>query len=187
MRSRRSLFFAALGIVATVIIVLVLVTPRFLQARAIHTLGVNAPNDGQWATSSWAPSDNAILGTAQNTTSDVWFTGNNGTIGEVFYPTADIPDTTLLQFLIGNSSHSWINQEKNDTLSKVHLYDNHSLACAVTNTAKNGDYSLTKIIYTDPTRNSLVQQVTFRALQGHLADYLLYAYYDPTIHDKGIE
>ena len=185
MRSRRSLFFAALGIVATIIVVLALVIPRFLQARAIHTFGGSAPNDGQWTTSSWAPSDNTIMGTAQNTTSDVWFTGSNGTIGEVFYPTADVPDTTLLQFLVGDSGHSWINQEKNDTVSKVRLYDNHSLAWVVTNTAKNGAYVLTKVIYTDPARNSLVQHVTFKALRGHLADYLLYVYYDPTIHDKG--
>src|SRR5689334_7106370 len=120
-RNRRSLFLAALGIVATIIIVLALVIPRFLQARAIHTFGGNAPNDGQWTTSNWAPSDNTILGTAQNNTSDVWFTGSNGTIGEVFYPTADVLNTTLLQFLIGDSSHSWVNQEKNDTIGRAHV------------------------------------------------------------------
>src|ERR1051326_6443697 len=185
MRNRSSLFLAALGIVATIIIVLALVIPRFLQARTTHTFGGNAPNDGQWTTSSWVPSDNTILGTAQNTTSDVWFTGSSGTVGEVFYPTADVPNTTLLRFLVGNSGHNWVNQEKSDTVSKVRLYDNHSLAWVVTNTAKNGDYALTKIVYTDPSRNSLIQQVTFKALRGHLADYLLYVYYDPTMHDKG--
>ena len=30
-----------------------------------------------------------------------------------------------------------------------------------------------------------MQQVTFKALRGHLADYLLYVYYDPAIHNKG--
>src|SRR5712692_2159587 len=185
LRNRRSLLFSAFVIIAAIIVVLVLVIPRFFQAHTVHTITGTAPNNNQWTTSSWAPSDNTILGTAQNSTSDIWFTGSNGIIGEVFYPTADTPNTTALQFLIGDSSHTWVNQEKSDTISKVRLYNNHSLAWVVTNTAKNGDYQLTKIIYTDPARNSVVQQVTFKALQGHLADYLLYVYYDPTIHNKG--
>jgi glucoamylase len=185
LRNRRSLLISTFAIIAAIIVVLVLVIPRFFQAHAVHTIGGTTPNNGQWASSTWAPSDNTILGTAQNTTSDVWFTGSNGTIGEVFYPTADTPNTTALQFLISDSSHTWVNQEKNDTISNVRLYNNHSLAWLVTNTARNGDYQLTKIVYTDPARNSIIQQITFKALQGHLADYQLYVYYDPTIHDKG--
>ena len=101
LRNRRSLLISALVIVAAIIVVLVLVIPRFFQAHTVHTIGGTAPNDNQWTLSAWASSNNTILGTAQNTTSDVWFTGSNGTIGEVFYPTADTPDTTALQFLIG--------------------------------------------------------------------------------------
>src|SRR5215471_11878934 len=183
--NHRSLLFSVFMIIAAIIVVLVLALPRFLQAHTVHTIGGTAPNNDRWTTSSWSPSDNTILGTAQNTTSDVWFTGNNGTIGEVFYPTADIPNTTALQFLIGDSSHTWVNEEKNDTISQVRLYNNHSLAWLVTNTAKNGDYQFTKIIYTDPARNSIIQQITFKALQGHLVDYQLYVYYDATIHNKG--
>lgn len=185
MRSPRSFLFAALLIIAAIIVVLVLVIPRLFQGQAVHTISGIAPNNNQWTNSTWAPSNNTILGTAQNTTSDVWFTGSNGIIGEVFYPTADTPNTTALQFLIDNSNHTWINQEQRDTISKVRLYNNHSLAWIVTNTAKNGDYQLTKIIYTDPARNSIIQQVTFKAIQGHLADYQLYVSYDPTMHDRG--
>jgi glucoamylase len=170
MRNPRPLLFSALLIIAAIIVVLVLVIPRFFQTQAVHTISGIAPNNNQWANSTWAPSDNTILGTAQNAASDVWFTGSNGIIGEVFYPTADTPNTTALQFLIGNSNHTWINQEKLDTISKVRLYNNHSLAWIVTNTAKNGAYQLTKTIYTDPARNSVIQQVTFKALQGHLSD-----------------
>ncbi len=185
LRNRSSLLFSAFVIIAAIIVVLVLALPRFFQAYAVHTIGGTAPNNDRWTNSTWAPSNNTILGTAQNAASDVWFTGSNGIIGEIFYPTADTPNTTALQFLIGDSSHTWVNQEKTGTIPKVRLYNNHSLAWIVTNTAKNGDYQLTKIIYTDPARNSVVQQVTFKALQGHLADYLLYVYYDPAIHNKG--
>src|SRR5208337_183213 len=41
-----------------------------------YASGGSAPN-GPGAASNWAPSNNTILGTAANTTSDVWFTGYN--------------------------------------------------------------------------------------------------------------
>ena len=72
-----------------------------------------------------------------------------------------------------------------DTTSTTTLYDPHSLAWTVTNTAKNGKYKIVKTIYTDPTRNSLIQQVTFTALSGTLSNYLLYALYNPTMHNAG--
>ena len=152
--------------------------------HSVHAAGGTAPGAPGTA-SFWAPSTNSFLGTAQNTTSDVWFTGYNGIIGEVYYPTADTPNTTDLQFLVGDSGHSWVDEEKVATTSQTQLYDNHSLAWTVTNTASSGKYRITKIIYTDPTRNSLIQQVTFSALSGDLSNFLLYALYNPTIHDAG--
>jgi len=149
-----------------------------------YASGGSAPN-GPGAASNWAPSNNTILGTAANTTSDVWFTGYNGIIGEVFYPTADTANTTDLQFLIGDSAHTWVDEEKTATNSSVQLYDNHSLAWVVTNTARSGQYRITKTVYTDPSRNSLIQQVTFTALSGTLSNYLLYTLYNPTINNAG--
>src|SRR5260370_36749794 len=170
LRNPRSLFFSAFVIVAAIIVVLVLLIPRFFQAHAVHTFGGTAPNNNQWTNSTWAPSDNTILGTAQNTISDVWFTGSNGIIGEVYYPTADTPNISALQFLIGDSSHTWVNQEKTGTIPKVRLYNNHSLAWIVTNTAKNGDYQLTKIISTEPAPTSACRQVTCKPSQGTRAN-----------------
>ncbi len=181
-KHRRLLLFVALPILILLVISL-LVFPRFINT-APHTAGGPAPR-GSWTASSWAPSNNTILGTAPNTSSDVWFTGYNGIISEVFYPRADTPDTTALQFLVGDSNHTWVDEERVDTTSHAQLYDNHSLAWTVTKTAKNNKYQIKKIIYTDPARNSLIQQVTFTALTGTLSNYQLYVYYDPAIHDGG--
>jgi hypothetical protein len=87
----------------------------------VYASGASAPK-GPGAASNWTPSNNTLLGTAANTTSDVWFTGYNGIIGEVFYPTADTPNTTDLQFLIGDSAHTWVDEEKIATTSSVQLY-----------------------------------------------------------------
>ncbi|MBV9712561.1 MAG: hypothetical protein JO011_16780, partial [Ktedonobacteraceae bacterium] len=154
-----------------------------LSAGLVYASGT-APN-GPGVPSFWAPSTNTILGTAATTRSDVWFTGYNGIISEVFYPTADTPNTTDLQFLVGDSGHTWVDEEKVATTSTATLYNPHSLAWTVTDSAKNGKYKVTRTIYTDPTRNSLIQQVTFTALSGTLSNYLLYMLYNPTIHNAG--
>ncbi|MGH2478376.1 MAG: glycoside hydrolase family 15 protein, partial [Ktedonobacteraceae bacterium] len=168
-----------------VLIALLLITCIFsLSFPQLAYAGGTAPS-GPGLSSNWTPSNNTILGTAANTTSDLWFTGYNGIIGEVFYPTADTPNTTDLQFLIGDSNHSWVDEEKVDTTSSTKLDDPHSLAWTTTNSAKNGKYRISKTIYADPGRNSLIQQVTFTALTGTLSNYLLYVLYNPTMHNAG--
>ena len=152
---------------------------------AQHTYASGAAPNGPGAASFWTPSNDTLFGTAANTTSDVWFTGYNGIIGEVFYPTADTPNTTDLQFLVGDSSHSWVDEEKVATTSTARLYNNHSLAWTVTKTASSGKYRISKTFYSDPNRNSLIQQTTFTALTGTLSNYLLYVLYNPTMHDAG--
>ncbi len=111
--------------------------------------------------------------------------GYNGIVSEVFYPTADYANSTDLQFLVGDSSHTWVDEEKTATNSTAVLYDPHSLAWVYTNVAKSGKYQLSKTIYTDPARNSLIQQVTFTALTGTLSNYLLYALYNPSMRNGG--
>jgi glucoamylase len=105
--------------------------------HSVDAVGGTAPS-GPGIASFWTPSKNTFLGTAQNTSSDVWFTGYYGIIGEVFYPTADMPNTTDLQFLVGDSGHTWVDEEKVTTTSQTQLYNTHSLAWMVTNTATSG-------------------------------------------------
>jgi glucoamylase len=133
----------------------------------------------------WSSSTLTFLGTASNPTSKVWFTGFNGILGEVFYPSVDKPATVDWQFLVGDARHTWVDEEKNDTTSQVTLNDARSLAWTITNTSKNGLYQIQKTIFTDPNRNSLIQQVTFTALEGTLSNFNLYTLYHPAIDNEG--
>ena len=180
---RKQLFTIALVILAAIPLIILL--PRYLRGPHTFPLTSGEAPDGNWTTSTWAPANNTLLGTAANPSSDVWFTGHDGIVSSVFYPTADTPNSTILEFLIGNSAHTWVDEEQYDTTAQTRLYNNHSLAWITTNTAKNGRYQIKKIVYTDPTRDSLIQQVTFTALKGTLADYLLYVYYDTAMQDAG--
>ncbi len=133
----------------------------------------------------WSPSTLTFLGTAQNSTSNLWFTGFNGIIGEVFYPSVDQPATVDWQFLVGDSTSTWVDEEKQDTISQVALNNPRSLSWTVTNTAKNGNYQIQKTIFTDPNRNTLIQQITFTALRGTLGNFKLYTLYHPAIANQG--
>ena len=133
----------------------------------------------------WSPSTLTFLGTASNPTSKVWFTGFNGILGEVFYPRADNPATVDWQFLVGDAGNTWVDEEKRDTTSQVTLNHPHSLSWMINNTAKSGLYQIQKLIFTDPNRNTLIQQVTFTALKGTLADFNLYTLYHPAIDNEG--
>jgi glucoamylase len=133
----------------------------------------------------WSPSTLTFLGTAQNPISKVWFTGFDGILGEVFYPSVDQPATVDWQFLVGDAANSWVDEEKRDTTSQVNLHDAHSLSWTITNTAKNGSYQIQKTIFTDPNRNTLIQQVTFTALKGTVGDFDLYTLYHPALANEG--
>ncbi|MBD3560902.1 hypothetical protein H6S82_18895 [Planktothrix sp. FACHB-1355] len=134
----------------------------------------------------WSPSTLTFLGTAQNPNSKVWFTGDNGIISQVFYPSADKADTVDWQFLVGDADKTWVEEEKQDTTSKVALNNDRSLAWDITNKAKNGKYQIEKTIFTDPNRNTVIQQITFTALNGNIGDFNLYTLYHPAIDNQGI-
>lgn len=133
----------------------------------------------------WAPSTLTFLGTASNSTSKVWFTGFDGILGEIFYPWADRPATVDWQFLVGDARHTWVDEEKQDTTSQVTLNDARSLSWNITNTAKNRSYQIHKTIFTDPNRNTLIQQITFTALKGTVGDFNLYTLYHPALSNQG--
>ncbi|AFZ19401.1 glycosyl hydrolase [Allocoleopsis franciscana] len=133
----------------------------------------------------WSPANLTVLGTAANPTSQVWFTGFDGILGEVFYPEVDTPATVDWQFLVGDANHTWVDEEKRDTTHQVTLNNLHSLSWTITNTAKNRLDQIQKTIFTDPNRNTLIQQVTFTALKGTLRDFHLYTLYHPALDNQG--
>ncbi len=152
------------------------------------TLYTGTAPGGPGLGSTWSPSNKTFLGRAENpssTANDVWFTGANGILTEMFYPTVDTPDYTDLQFIVGDANHTWDQTEKANATHSVSLVNNNALAWNVTNTGTNGDWQIKKTIYTDPNSPVVIQQVTFTALKGTLGDYLLYVLANPAQYGNG--
>lgn len=130
----------------------------------------------------WSPGDKKFFGRAAapaNTADDVWFTGTNGILTELYYPTPDTPNFHDQQFIVGDAGHTWDAAEKTAAKHTVALTKDDALAWKVTNTGNNEAWRITKTIYTDPGSPVVDEHVTFTALRGTLGDYVLYQLSNP--------
>ena len=143
-----------------------------------------APGVPAW----WAPGDKQAVGTALSDKSPVWFTLAEGVVTEVYYPRVDIANTRDLQFLlVGDDADSFF-EERRDTLSVVKRSDSRALAWQVTNTERQGRFTIIKRVITDPARPALLMHCAIQRHAAHggpaLRPYLLLA---PHINNRGDE
>ena len=124
------------------------------------------------------------LGTAENTTSKVWFTIANGVLSDVYYPTNDNTNVETLQYVVTDGS-TFADIQTRDTTYTVELLDAQALDCRVTVTAKSGKYRIITDYLTDPANNTVVMHAKFQPLVGDLSSYQLYVIYNPSINGNG--
>jgi glucoamylase len=148
------------------------------QARA-----TTAP-DGPGANASWNETDGTQgFATALSSTSKVWYTLGNGALENVFYPQTDQPDTYGLQYYVTDGS-TFTDSETANTTHAVSLADPTSLTWTQTNTATNGDFTITKTYVADPARSVVLVQTTFDNLTS--TPLYLYADYQPYLANDGM-
>lgn len=148
----------------------------------------DAPS-GPGVASVWAPAAKDFLGTSVSDASRVYFTGAEGIVTEVFYPTLDKVQNVDLQFLVTDASGGWGADQAEERRQQhdVTLIDKRAMAWQAVTTAKNGKWKMTKKIFTDPSRNSLVQRVQFQALEPGktVQDFRVYVLNNPAIQNSG--
>lgn len=150
---------------------------------------VDAPS-GPGSASVWAPAAKEFLGTSMSDVSRVYFTGAEGIVTEVFYPTLDKVQNVDLQLLVMDAAGNWSAdqaEERKQTKHTVSLINKHALAWKVETIANNGKWKITKKIFTDPDRNSLIQRVKFETLEPGktVQDYHVYVLNNPAIENSG--
>src|SRR2546423_5658640 len=90
----------------------------------------------------WPDAGKQAVGTANSIESKVWFTLQGGAMTEVYYPTADCPDTEVLQLVVVHDGR--VETETEDTDHRIVIMDTRSLSFRQVNTAKTGAYTITK-------------------------------------------
>ncbi len=169
----------ALGVMAVVV-------TSMLAAAALYSVRADGSiaSDGPGATAYFDLGRKDCLGTAQNTTSKVWYTVANGALSDVYYPTDDNTNVKSLQYIVTDGS-TFTDLQTRDMTYTVALPDAQSLDCRVTATAKSGKYRIITDYLTDPAHNTVVMRMHFEPLVGTNANYQLYVRYDPTVNGNG--
>jgi glucoamylase len=171
LRSRRPL----VGLVAAT--TLVALVPAATTPAAAAT-GPAPGSPGQAAT--WSPGDKDGFGTAIRTSrSKVWYTLNNGTLSEIYYPRIDTEGTRDTQFAVSDGATFTDREDSSSTTKRTELVDPRALVYRQINTATSGKYRITKTYVTDPVRSAVLVDVRFQSLTGK--PYNLYV-----LHDVGI-
>ncbi len=150
-----------------------------LSAQPRIALAPGAPgNHAQWTSAG-----KQAVGTSNTLDSKVWFTLQGGVLTEVFFPTADIPNVHLLEFVVVNPSTRKVETERNDTTHDIQLLNHSSLSFRQINTATSGAWKVIKTYTTDPARNTVLIDVKFETKNKALA---LYVYFDPSLNNSGM-
>src|ERR1043165_2922036 len=105
----------------------------------------------------WPTAAKNGFGTSTTLGSKVWFTLADGVMTEGFYPTVDTPSVQTLRFQVKTGAK--IENEIDDTIHRLELPNPASLTFRQVNTAKSGQYTITKTYVTDPHRNSVLIDV----------------------------
>ena len=132
--------------------------------------------------SDWVKGDKDGFGTARGTASKVWYTLHRGELSEIYYPRIDTPSTRDTQLVVTDGS-TFTDRETTDTTHRVVLVDPHSLTYRQIDTAKSGDYIITKTYTTDPKRSTVLVDITFRSLTGE--PYRVFVLHDPALTMTG--
>jgi glucoamylase len=174
-----------------------------------QTLAPGAPGkDAQWATAG-----KQGVGTSANLESKVCFTLAQGVMTEVYYPDVTVANVHLLQFVVVNPKTRKVETEQDDAFHEVKDYFSEyydyqlknkdrkkplfpssplqyknpdelaSLRFYQINTAKSGEWKITKDYVTDPVLNTVLINVQFETKNKDLE---LYIYFDPSLGNSGM-
>lgn len=137
----------------------------------------------------WAPGSKDFLGTSASDESKVYFTGAQGILTEVFYPSPDTVQNIDTEFLVEDADKTLSAPDSEEKLQHhtVRLADKRAMLWEVTTTANNGAWKITKRIFTDPTRSTLIERVMFQVLASGktVKDFNLFVLNHPGIGNAG--
>jgi len=132
----------------------------------------------------WTSSAKTGVGTALSNKSHVWFTLSHGIFNEIYYPRIDQACIRDMEMIVTDGA-KYFSEIKRDAGHKVEWLADGVPAFKLVNTCRDGRYRIEKQIVTDPSRDTVLQQVQFHAQQGALSDYHLHVLLAPHLGNHG--
>ncbi len=135
------------------------------------------------ATARWTSGAKTIVGTARSFSSRIWYTVNNGTIAEIYFPDVDQANTRAVRFLV-TGPDGFFSDELWDAKHSVSWMADGVPGCCIETRCKRGRYTMRKEIITDPLRDILLLRVRFKpSAEGDALRLFLSV--DPHVGDRG--
>lgn len=163
---------------AQIILLLVSTFCLFVNRSFAQNLAPGGPGKN----AQWASAGKQGVGTSANPESKVWFTLQGGALSEVYYPDVTVANVHLLQFVVVNANTEKVETELDDAFHNVEVVRPDSLTFRQTNTAKSGEWKITKIYTTDVERDSVLINIAYECNW----QCVVFAYYDPSISNSGM-
>lgn len=132
----------------------------------------------------WTSSAKSGVGTAGNAGSRIWFTLSHGILNEIYYPRVDTACTRDFGFIV-TGPDGYFAEEKRDANHAIAMIEEGVPAFRIMNTARDGRWRIEKEILTDPHWETLLQRITFEALEGQPSDYRLFGLLAPHLINNG--
>ncbi len=121
----------------------------------------------------WSHGDKVGVGTAYNSSSQVWYTVWNGIVTELYYPSVDKPQIRDLEFLIADGE-SLFHEEKRDLDHQTSRIEGDGPAYCIINSDREGRYKITKEIISDPHSSALLMKTSLSGKEDFLNRAKLY-------------
>ena len=159
------------------------VTFSYDTTSHLLTISVADPQGAPGALSHFDLARKDCFGTARNTTSKVWYTVAGGVLSDVYYPTIDNTNVETLRYIVTDGSTFTDVQGRDTTYTVAALPGSGGMGCRVTTSAKSGKWQLVTDYITDPARNTLLMNVSFKTNVPN--GLRLYVRFDPTVNGNG--
>ncbi|HEU5053494.1 MAG TPA: glycoside hydrolase family 15 protein [Hanamia sp.] len=131
----------------------------------------------------WTSSAKSGIGKGFSESSKVTFTIGNGIMDEIYFPREDIACMKDMQFVV-TDGNEFLSKEFDDTNHSIKWFDEGIPGYKITNTCKQGRYTLEKEIITDPCRDTVLQKIKFKAKKKG-DKFKLFMVLHPHLNDKG--
>lgn len=129
----------------------------------------------------WSSGAKDAVGSAIPAASRVWFTIGTGTLNELYFPDADTANTRSVRFLL-TGPEGYFSDEQLHADHTVTPLEPGVPAYRIHSASNDGCYTLTKLVFTDPGRDTLLYNVKL----DHAAPELrLFVFLEPQLLDMG--
>jgi len=156
------------------------------QASAAPVVTGTAATGGPGAASYFDLARKDCLGTAENTTSKVWYTVADGVLSDVYEPTIDNTNVETLQYVVTDGS-TFTDVQTRDMTYTVQA-DPTGMECTITSTDAKHGFALVTTYVTDPQRDTVLMNTRIEPTKGsgtNVGALQIYARLDAHVNGDG--